>query len=146
MEPLSALSIATAVVQFLDFAANIVSGTREIYKNSPDHAQRNVDLKTVTKSLVTLNNDIRDSLSHTDKRQLSARDWQIEELAQRCKELGERLLAALQRLEIKRKHTLWSSFRLALKTIWSESEIESMEKTLEKYQRQISLHLLFSTR
>jgi hypothetical protein len=146
MEPLSALSIATAVVQFLDFTANVVSGTCEIYKNSSDYAQRNIDIEKITTSLVSLNDDIRNSLSQSDRHQQSARDQQIEELAKRCNELGERVLAALQRLQPKRKPTLWTSFRLALRSIWSESEIESLEKTLEKYQRQISMLLLVSIR
>jgi hypothetical protein len=146
MEPLSALGIATAVVQFLDFTANVVSGTHKIYVNSPDHAHRNIDLKQISTSLVTLNDEITNSLDTAHTQQRSVRDQQLDGLARRCNELGNRLLATLERLESNRKRTLWGSFRLALRSVWSESELESMEKALEGYQRQISMHLLVSIR
>jgi hypothetical protein len=146
MEPFSALAIATAVVQFLDFTANVVSGTCEIYTNSLDHAHRNTDLKQISTSLVTLTDDIGSSLADTQTQKLSSRDQQLDGLARRCRELGSRLLATLERLQSDRKPNLWASFRLALRSIWSERDIESMEKLLEKYQRQISMHLLVSIR
>jgi hypothetical protein len=80
MEPLSALGIATAVVQFLDFTANVVSGTHKIYVNSPDHAHRNIDLKQISTSLVTLNDEITNSLDTAHTQQRSVRDQQLDGL------------------------------------------------------------------
>ncbi|KAF2684967.1 hypothetical protein K458DRAFT_487197 [Lentithecium fluviatile CBS 122367] len=91
-----------AVVQFLDFTANIVSGTCQIYQNSPDFSQRHVDVETITKFLVAFNGNLQKLTPDSGGRQRSAQDHQIEALANRCQELGEQLLYALELLKPRR--------------------------------------------
>lgn len=61
MEPLSALSVATAVVQFVDFSANLFSTSKEIFKsprevtkNSSSTAEIYASLKDLSERLITL--------------------------------------------------------------------------------------------
>jgi hypothetical protein len=52
MEPLSALSIATAVIHFLDFTGKVVSGTWHIYRGQPPKkTEANSDVASITTSL-----------------------------------------------------------------------------------------------
>jgi hypothetical protein len=62
MDPVSALGVAASVVQFIDFAEALFSGTYQIYKSATGQTKFNFDLMTITTSLNTLNNDLRSSL------------------------------------------------------------------------------------
>lgn len=49
MEPLSALSVAAAAVQFVDFTIKVVSSTCNIYRTEPGRdGDRNFYIKTIT--------------------------------------------------------------------------------------------------
>ncbi|PGH13842.1 hypothetical protein AJ79_03410 [Helicocarpus griseus UAMH5409] len=64
MEPFSALAVATSLVQFLDFTGKLISSTYRIHRSSRDSDGHN-DIKTITKSLTGLNDDLTKSLSQS---------------------------------------------------------------------------------
>lgn len=146
MEPFSALSVATAAIQFIDFTGKIVSGTWKIYKLDPGHSQEYSDIRTITNSLTGLTADLRSSIGNPDKTLCSDQDKQIEDLGERCFELGEELISVLDRLESQSRHRLWASFKQALATVWNQKQIDSLHKTLESLRRQISIHILVALR
>jgi hypothetical protein len=148
MEPLAALAIAIATVQFLDFAGSLVSGTWQIYRSSAGEADRNTlgDVRAINNDLLRLNRELKEAINDRKPRDLSPCDKNIVQLGQRCTELGEQLASALDRLKSQGKHQLWASFRLALKSVWSQSEVESLQRTLQNYREQISLNILVSLR
>ena len=80
MEPLSALSIATSVVQFLDFAGTLISGTWEISKSRFGESEKNTDLRAITESLCGLNDELRGSLNRPKVTHFSSQDREIEKL------------------------------------------------------------------
>ena len=59
MEPLSALSVAAAVVQFVDFGSSLVSKSREIYKSSQGASIGQAESEIATKRLVDLNERLK---------------------------------------------------------------------------------------
>ncbi|KAK4443384.1 hypothetical protein QBC34DRAFT_417209 [Podospora aff. communis PSN243] len=58
MEPLSALSVAAAAVQFLDFGSRLISDARQIYCSSQGMSPEFVELSRVAQDLSTLATDI----------------------------------------------------------------------------------------
>jgi len=54
MEPLSALSVAAAAVQFLDFGAQLIGDARKIYSSSRGLTPEFIELSQVAKDLSTL--------------------------------------------------------------------------------------------
>jgi hypothetical protein len=146
MEPLSALSIATAVVQFLDFAGSILSSTYKIYTSSPGDLGQNNDVRSITKSLIDLNTKLEADLNYPTPGRLSSQDKYISQLGRECNEIGNRLVLALERIQAQQKNGLWGSFRLALATVWSRGDIESLQQTMSNYRQQISMHILVALR
>ncbi|KAF2125011.1 hypothetical protein P153DRAFT_250666, partial [Dothidotthia symphoricarpi CBS 119687] len=145
MEPLSALSVATAVTQFLDFTGTIVSCTWKIYKSNPGDTEGNSDIRSITKSLTKINNELRQSINYPKLKYFSSQDEDIIKLGTRCNEIGGRLISALDRLQAQNKHQLWTSFRVALRTVWTQSELDTLYQTLESYRQQISMHVLVTS-
>jgi hypothetical protein len=63
MEPLSALGIAAAGVQFIDFATRLLSDTVETYKSASGQTERVTSLKQVTKDLGALTSRLEEKAS-----------------------------------------------------------------------------------
>ena len=61
MDPLSALSVAAAVVQFVDYSSRMVSKSREIYKSADGALAENIDLEVASKCLQRLTEPLRGS-------------------------------------------------------------------------------------
>ena len=146
MEPLSALSVATAVTQFLDFTGAVLSSTWKIYISNDDDFGPNPDIVTITKNLNELNGNLRHSSSCSHHSSPTKQDQDIERLCGRCVELGDRLITVLNSLQSQSKHRLWGSFRQALGTIWNQTEIDSLQQTLANYRQQITMYLLVHLR
>jgi hypothetical protein len=147
MEPLSALSTATAVIQFLDFAGKVVSGTCEIYRGRPPKkTDPNSSIASITTSLHAATKSLGTFKEKLPLRPWSSQDAAISKLAESCTEVGEELLALLKRLRAQSNRRIWPSFRTALLTVWSEKDIERLCQTLEDYRQQISMHILIALR
>jgi hypothetical protein len=52
MDPLSALSLATSIVQFVDFATKIVHGARQIYQTGESATAENADIELCASSTI----------------------------------------------------------------------------------------------
>jgi hypothetical protein len=143
MEPLSALSIATAVVQFLDFAGKVVSGTSKIYKGQrPEGSEGNSDIRIITVSLNDVTKKLQSSRKETPLKPWSSQDAAIFALSERCTEVGGQLLTLLDRLRAQNDHRIWESFRIALRAVTSEKAVDKLCHTLDNYRQQISMHIL----
>jgi hypothetical protein len=157
MEPLSALGVATAVVQFLDFTGKVVAGT---YKIHTAKSGTETTLQDVTTSLTRVNVELRKTLRCPTPRSSSSHDQDILLLGKTCDDLGARLLSTLDKIHesLKDKHengvvvkkqdrpAAFASFRAALLTVWKQSEIDTLCRDLESHRSQISLLILASLR
>jgi hypothetical protein len=149
MEPLSALSVATAVTQFIEFTGTIISGTWKIYRSDPvpggvrheyDH------IFPVTKRLTELTKSLRDSIRPTHGTSLSSQDEELKTLGCECVRVGEQLLSVLDSLKSQSKCRLWACFREALVTVWKQKDVDSLQMDLERYRRLMSTHILITLR
>jgi len=145
MEPLSALSIATAAVQFLDFAGTILSSTYKIYASNSGGLGQNNDIRSITRKLIDLNKKLEADLNSPSHASLSSQDQHISRLGKDCNNIGNQLVLALDRIQSQQGTKLWESFRLALATVWNRGEIESLQETLSNYRQQISMHVLVAS-
>ncbi|KAF1973684.1 hypothetical protein BU23DRAFT_598819 [Bimuria novae-zelandiae CBS 107.79] len=143
MDPLSALSVAAAVVQFLDFSGTIVASTYKIYKSSSKKNEGNDTLTSITARLINLNSELERSASFSPTSKI---DQEIITLCQQCKKTADILLDALRQLSAGSNVTLWDSFRMALRNVWSQGEIDALQSRLDAYRQQISMHILVGLR
>jgi hypothetical protein len=141
MDPLSALSVAASVVQLVDFASSLLSSTHEIYHSTTGQTESHKTLEQITLDLTSLNAGLLDC-----KHQTTIRDPELERLCGGCTQVTSQLLQALRKLRAQEKHTAWKSFRKALATIWTQGEITLLQRSLDEYRAQISMHALFSFR
>ena len=137
MDPLSALGVAAAVVQFLDFSSGLISGTYKIYKAEDGDAPTNQTLRKVATDL----KDISDQLNQKGDSQSGP-----EQLCRECLDVADELTSVLDRLMKQEKQSIWSSFRLALRAVWSQDKLESLQKRLDNLRQQMSMHFLLSMR
>jgi hypothetical protein len=163
MDPFSALSVASAVVQFVDFSSKIIAGSREIHSSVSGQLLEHAELEEITSSLVELNRDLEVSLSGnppTDK--LSPNDRELKSLCEQCQNIAVELLEALAQLKAPGDEELkiagknkskspgrrspWKSFKQALLSIWARERIDDMQKRLDRFRGQLVLAILVSLR
>jgi hypothetical protein len=143
MEPLSALSVAAAVVQFLDFGGTVISSTYAIYKSSSKKSEGTDNIASITARLVDLNTNLEQSAKFSPTSRL---DREIVQLCQQCNKAADTLLDALRQLSGTSNPTLWNSFKIALRTVWSQGDIDALQNRLESYRQQICMHILVGLR
>src|ERR1700712_5369545 len=134
MDPVTALGAASAAVQLLDFVAKLLSTSIAIYKSKTDSVGAHEDLLTITQSLKTLNEDViskaapgekLDDEEEIENHEADQTDA-IQQLCVSCNEVAAELIGALNKLQ-KGSGRSWKSFLLALKTVWSDSEVNSLQ-------------------
>lgn len=147
MEPLSALSVAAAVAQFIHFGCSIVSKTKEIHFSTQGTSIRFTELEVATKRILVLNDQLEAS------RQLNTGGLVedspvLEEIHTDCVTIAQNLLDRLNKLKINgdHKNRRWKSFRQALKSVCSKGEIDEMARKLQGHQKELDCHILMSLR
>jgi hypothetical protein len=145
MDPLSALSVAASVVQFVDFGTKIVSKGRKLYKYTDGALIEHAQVKEASGCLRTLSQSLRllppvGSLSQSDEALVSICDG--------CVEVVDELLSKLKDLGLPKdhKHRKWKRFRQALETVWSKDEIKETEERMAKFRQELDIHVLLSLR
>ena len=143
MDPISALSVAAAVVQFVDYGSTIIASTYAIYKSSSRKSEPTNSIVSITTRLVELNCELEQSAAFSPTSQVE-RD--IVALCQQCNKAAITLLDALNQLNGASNPNLWDSFKIALRTVWSQGEIDALQSRLESYRQQICMHILVGLR
>jgi hypothetical protein len=157
LDPLSALSVAACVVQFVDFAAKIVSKGRDIYSSPDGVLEENSFAETVTIRLKEKANTVETSLRSADTITIrsmkarsiaEARDEQLKVITKDCSELCQALLDKLAGLKVPKgsEHRRWKSFRQALKTVWSKQEIENIAGKLKALRSELDSEVMEALR
>jgi hypothetical protein len=149
VDPLAALSVASSVVQFVDYGTKILTKTAELYKNGS--LADNDELELVTKDLTRPTGDLlvlgKEQQDDADTNDPGAgEDTALQELARSCKDIGEQLLAQLRTLKVtksgnKLEHGL-ESLGKSLRSSWKRSKVENIEKRLRKVREELDTRIL----
>ncbi|KAF2118452.1 hypothetical protein BDV96DRAFT_643697 [Lophiotrema nucula] len=161
MEPLSAFGVAAGVLQFVDFTGRLLTESYEILSSNTGSTSRNEELLKITQDLLALNKRLQTSAKDREapgrQTTLASRNEattddiigaQFHSLVVSCNHVGQDLIAVLDklRLEPENKRRKWRSFRQALLSVWSQSDIEALQRRIDNFRQQISLSLLVSMR
>ncbi|KAJ2993520.1 hypothetical protein NUW58_g1815 [Xylaria curta] len=136
MDPLSALSVAAGVIQFVDFAFRLVSGTRAIVKSKSGLTSYANTLDAIARDAAALSDALAVSPA------LASTNPTMQALVSECRAIADSLLVVLGKLRTD-KTKKWSCFVAALRTVWSKTKIEEFVSLLGKVQNQISTHTHF---
>jgi hypothetical protein len=147
MDPLSALSIAASVVQFVQFGASLVSKTHEIYASNEGTLAMNVQVEVATRRLIDLVDSLRDP-SFAGSSLPLVESQSLQNICNKCVSISNELFSRLDKLMVHDAHTYrkWKSFRQALKSVWSKDGIEAIRKRLEVCKDELDIHLVVSIR
>jgi hypothetical protein len=148
MEPLSALSIATSVIQFVDFSSKIISGSLEIYKSGHAELSEHSNIRCVTTKLEELAGGLEKSLKLDDSTNshMSQNDLGLLDLCKGCKTVSDELIAALDKFTRKGKLGKFSSVSQALRSHWSKQHIATLQKRVDSFRQQLMINILVSLR
>ncbi|KAI1740332.1 hypothetical protein F4680DRAFT_116318 [Xylaria scruposa] len=136
MEPLSALSVAANVVQFVDFAFRLIGNTCAIMNSRSGLARHAKTLDVIAKDAVGLSDALTASPA------LASSNTTLQALLSECKTIAGDLLVVLDKLRAK-KTKKWNCFIAALRTMWSKGKIDDFVDRLSRVQAQISTHMHF---
>jgi histone H3/H4 len=146
MDGLSALLVAASVAQFIEFGCCLVSKSHEIYKSANRATIEQAEMELATKRLVELSTTLKASRllqqEHSSNKGLA-----LEAICTGCIDVSNQLLGHLEKLKVRDgQNRKWSSFRQALKSVWSKAAIDELSERLERYQRELDSYILVSLR
>jgi hypothetical protein len=148
MDPLSALSVAGTVVQFVDFGTKLLKAGKDLYKSSTGVSATNAELETIATAIQSVLDKLRQS---SETSQVFGPLTNIENEAhlsfdQICNgvaSIAEELLRKLQTLKVQnRRHRKWESVRKALKSMLSENEVAGLLKRLAIFKDALNTQIL----
>jgi predicted RNase H-like nuclease (RuvC/YqgF family) len=148
MDPMSALSVATAVVQFVDFGSKLLEKASDIYSSHSDKSREEVDSDLLTQDLRFLVTRLRENARSKVSTALTKEETVLEELRERCESIGKELVdsfsIANQRARNRKDGKIgraWLSFSLAVRLMWKREDIDELRKRLSSLRDQLHLHI-----
>jgi hypothetical protein len=146
-DPVTAAGLAGNIVQFVQFASDIISKFREIYTSAAGATRETIDLKTLVENDIALCRQLRISLRPREVLSALTKDeQQLEDVRVECIKIAMELLEALAQLEIKGAPGKRKSFRKALKTVWDEKKLGVMGERLAAFNNMLVRHTVIEMR
>jgi hypothetical protein len=144
---MSALSSASCCAQFVDYTSLMISGSTEICKSSDGELIDHNHLEGVANRLLVLSNDIQIPNGVSSLNQAVSVDQQeLTELCEECGSISGQLLSALIMLQFHGRKEKWPSVRHALRSIWSQEQIDTLQKRLDNFRHRLTVDILLSLR
>lgn len=142
MDPLSAVSLAGNIIQFVEFGSNLVRGSIDIYKSADGATSINSELELITEDLTGLCSKLIRPRNNKEERTLPKAEFDLLELSRSCVALGRQFLEMLESLKVNGRNRKWDSVRQALKTQWKAKDIEQYRQRLDSFRSEIACHLI----
>lgn len=150
MDPLSALSVAAAVVQFIDFVPRVLFSAGDIYHSAKGLTDENANVEEIYQTLNGLGTQLA-SLGDENSRITTAssptgssKDLEVlRKLSLRCKEDCDTLLEVVQKVAVSTgKHRAWRSLKSAVRGIMDKKKMANLESSIERTRNVLSIQIL----
>lgn len=140
--PFTELGVAGNIVQFLDFSIKLVVRGNELYKSADGSLGSLIEVEIVYRDLSNLSSTLKLPVAGDPKSAPTKYDGLVD-IAISCQDLAKTLLDILQDFKVDpgQKHGKWKSFGQAQKSVWKQSQIEELEKRLNRLSKEMHLHL-----
>jgi len=141
MEPLSALAVACAVIQLVEFGSKLVGTGLEVYKSTDGAPEEVVEIEALAAHAEQLSKKLASS-NKTHILDTGAQDEaKLRELASRSKKLANEIVAILLKIRGE-PHKTWSAVRTSVQLKWNWDKIKNLQARLDAVKSEISLQLL----
>ncbi|ERS98115.1 hypothetical protein HMPREF1624_04895 [Sporothrix schenckii ATCC 58251] len=162
LDPLTALGLATNIVQFVDFGLKLFSTSIEIAQSAKGATSLNLELEHAYTTLCNFASDLQftddgtsdrpqsnggaavDTLGKAHAKAIRPHIAAIEGIAADCQDVCHQLLRVVRGLRVdpgSSKRRL-KSVAAAVRMVWSEKKIKSLEERLRRFQELLALHFL----
>ena len=139
MDPLSAVGLASNILQFVEFSVKLVGKGVEIYSSADGAPVQHADIRSSLYSLRELAAPFRRRKSLSLSRDPD--EMRIVQTAVACNEISHDLEDALDDL-VATPHSMTSSVRKALQSVWGQGKIDAMVGRLEGYKSDLQLMMI----
>ena len=141
LDPLTALGLASNIVQFIDFSIKIAELTKE-FKDAASGLPKDLDrIAIIVDDLAALARRLQQSQTGTTATVTLPQAQKFGLILQGCVKEAETFQKLLLSLKATGRHNGWASFWSALKSVRKGGEIKGIESALESYKSQITLRL-----
>jgi hypothetical protein len=138
MEALAAVSLASNIVQLINFVGEVLSKSGQIYRSRPWTSEDEQDQEFIASHLRDLSNKIQCPSEFPDPA--------LEKLCSQCNGVADDLLATLGGLRNQGQQTRSQSLRKSLKLVWGKDKVLKLERRLQALRQELSFHILFDLR
>ncbi|KAF7884006.1 hypothetical protein EAF00_011318 [Botryotinia globosa] len=150
MDPIAALGVAAAVIQFIDYGTGLISKGREIYKSG--ELEANVELGEATNRLQNLieplGGSLHSGIQNAPSPSPADADRALQDICTKCIDLSKErndLLGSLK-LNLSVKHRRLASFQQAVRAVWNEEKIQGLKSRLGDLRSNLETHVLVDLR
>lgn len=142
MEAVTALSLASAVVQLVDFGGRVFSASAEIRKSATGLTNELEDIEATSTDLQALARTFELG-SGTPSANSSDAEKSLSDLARTCATLTADLLGAVSKIKVAQsgKHERWRTLRQAFRALLKNDEIRALARRLEALKSELVLRL-----
>lgn len=129
MDPLSALSLAGTVVQFVQAAGSLITSTQQIHRSVSGASEEIEWLDAAYGSLSKFNDKLLQGCK-------TGIDIEIKSLAETCRSDCQLLMTIVENVKLQhgRKRHWWTSWRKAVRQAWKHDEIVRIEQRIASVQ------------
>ena len=158
MDPLTCVSLAGAVAQFVNFGCGLISAGGQLYRDGrlEIHASAAKDAEQIQNYAVRAIGQLHDYRAklqqgfRSDEHSLPLKEdeAELEKLCRGCDKEANALINRLEKLKVPEGSgkEVWKSIQDALLSVWSKAEIAAMKEKLLAYQKSIDSGILLSLR
>jgi hypothetical protein len=146
LDPLTAISLAGNVLQFVDFGSKVISKTRELTKSSNGTTQGAYNAEILVRDLKRVSEQLKGGVRAASVALRTDDDKALEDLCNGCISLSDSIIKRLEKLKLGEGAGKRQAFLHALKDVRSQKELENDEAQLATYRRQLEFRVLNSFR
>ena len=143
LEALAAISLASSVIQFVDFSVKLISKGNEYYHSADGVLAEHNELHNIAGNFEDLNAKLKNSLSLVEpKKLLSDEEKALQSITQDCLAVADDFKRTLEELRRHPGNNVWKSFRQAIKTRWKQKKLDETLNKLRLFREDLAVHLL----
>lgn len=141
MAEVAGLALAANIMQFVEVGGKAIRQLNKYYTAGRDS-------KDLIPDISAINKDLTLCLHHLESNargEAAAEDRSLQLLAQNCSEVAHELQSKLDAITPRRRSKREAAAK-AVKALWTDDEIKTLQQRLDNYCSQITMHLLVDIR
>lgn len=138
MDPISAISLAAAIIQFVDFGTKLLSGAHEIYYSTTGLTQDNASLAVVTQEMKTWSSKLRGSNPTSAK---TPEEISLCRLATECEALCDEILKLVEKCHLTNSKSKLRVLGAAITATYYRKEKQHLCERLKECRSQLIAQL-----